>query len=149
MATELILLEDVADLGKLGDKVRVADGFARNFLLPQGKAAPVSKAALRILEARKMTIQKEHEERLAVAQSMAAKINQESITLAVAANDEEKLYGSVTAAQIVEALAEKGLQIERQAVMLEEPIHQLGVYNVPVRLHAEVEATLKVWVVRA
>lgn len=149
MATELILLEDVENLGRLGARVRVADGYARNFLIPRKKAAPVSKAALRILESRKLAIQKEHEERLAVAESMAAKINQESLTLAVEANEEERLYGSIGTAQIAEALKGKGIEIDRHAVKLEEPIHQLGVYTIEIKLHAEVTANLKVWVVRS
>lgn len=149
MATELILLEDVANLGQIGDRVRVADGYARNFLLPKNKGVPVSKSALRILEARKVVIQKEHEERLAVAQSMAEKINKDSVTLAVEANEEEKLYGSISAPQIVEALKGKGIDVDRHAILMEEPIHQLGVYNFDIKLHKDVTATLKVWVVRS
>ncbi|MDT8390298.1 MAG: 50S ribosomal protein L9 [Lentisphaeria bacterium] len=149
MATELILLEDVANLGQIGDRVRVADGYARNFLIPKNKGVPVSKSALRILEARKAVIQKDHEERLAVAQSMAEKINKDSVTLAVEANEEEKLYGSISAPQIVEALKAKGIEVERHAVLMEEPIHQLGVYNLDIKLHKDVTATLKVWVVRS
>ena len=149
MATELILLDDVANLGQIGDRVRVADGYARNFLIPKNKGVPVSKSALRILEARKVAIQQEHEERLAVAQSLAEKINKDSVTLAVEANEEEKLYGSISAAQIAEALKEKGIAIDRHAILMEEPIHQLGVYNFDVKLHQDVTATIKVWVVRS
>lgn len=149
MATELILLDDVANLGQIGDRVRVADGYARNFLIPKNKGVPVSKSALRILEARKETIQQEHEERLAVAQSMAEKINKDSVTLAVEANEEEKLYGSISAPQIAEALKAKGIEVDRHAIQMEEPIHQLGVYNFDIKLHQDVTATLKVWVVRS
>ncbi len=149
MAAELILLEDVKNLGQIGDRVRVADGYARNYLIPKKKGVPLSKAAERMLESRKLAIQQEHEERLAVARSMAEKIDKDSITLAVEANDEERLYGSITAGHIAEALKEKGLEIDRHSVVMEEPIHQLGVYNLAIKLHAEVNATLKVWVVRA
>jgi large subunit ribosomal protein L9 len=149
MTAELILLEDVDNLGQLGDRVRVADGYARNYLIPKNKGVPVSKGALRMLESRKLAVQKEHEERMAVAQAMADRITQDSVTLAVEANEEEHLYGSITATQICEALGEKGIEVERRCIQLEEPIQQLGVYNVPVQLHPEVEATLKLWVVRS
>lgn len=149
MTAELILLEDVENLGQLGDRVRVADGFARNYLIPKKKGIPASKGALRMLEARKLAIQKEHEERLSVAQALAERIDQDSVTLAVEANDEERLYGSIGASQIVDALKEKGIELDRHEVALEEPIHQLGVYNIEIRLHPEVTATLKVWVVRS
>ena len=149
MAAELILLEDVENLGQLGDRVRVADGYARNYLIPKKKGVPISKAALRILEARKMAIQKDHEERLAVAEAMAEKINQDSVTLAVEANEEEHLYGSISATQISDALKDKGLEVDRHAIVMEEHIQQLGVYNIEIKLHPEVIATLKVWVVRS
>ena len=149
MAVELVLLQDVQGLGKIGDQVRVADGYARNYLVPKKFAAPVTPAVLQQIEARKLKLQKEHEERVAVARAMADKISRISVTIPVQADEEDKLYGSVTSPQIVEALAEEGIEIERHAVELEEPIRELGVYNVVLRLHSEVEATLKVWVVRA
>jgi large subunit ribosomal protein L9 len=149
MAVELILIEDVEGLGRLGDRVRVADGYARNFLLPRKLAATGTPEVLRQLEAKKLRLQKEHEERIAVAQAMAEKIGKLSVTIPVEATEDDKLYGSVTPAQIVGALAQDGIEIERDAVVLAEPIKELGVYNVDVRLHAEVQARLKVWVVRA
>ena len=149
MAVELILIEDVGELGKLGDHVRVADGYARNYLLPRKLAVSVSPANLRRLEAKKLRLQQEHAERFEVAKALAEKISQESVTIPVQASEEDKLYGSVTAAQVVEALAEGGIRIERHAVLLEEPIKELGVYSVDISLHADVQTTLKVWVVRA
>lgn len=149
MAVELILIEDVEELGKLGEKVRVADGYARNYLLPRNLAVSVTGANLRRLEAKKLRMQQEHEERIEVAQALAEKIGQESVTIPVQASEEDKLYGSVTGTQIAEALAESGITIDRHAVVLEEPIKELGVYSVKLSLHADVEATLKVWVVRA
>ena len=149
MAVELILIEDVKDLGRLGDRVRVADGFARNYLLPRKLAAAVTPVAIRRLEARKLQMQKEHEERKAVAQAMADKIASLSVTLTAEAGENDKLYGSVSAVQIGEALATQGLDVDRQAILLEEHIKELGVYTVNIRLHDEVQAALKVWVVRA
>jgi large subunit ribosomal protein L9 len=149
MAVELILIEDVKDLGRLGDRVRVADGFARNYLLPHKLAAAVSPGVMRRLESRKLEMQKEHEQRLAVAQAMAEKIAKLSVSLTVEAGENDKLYGSVSSVQIAEALTVQGVEIERSAILLDEPIKELGVYTVNVRLHDTVQAALKVWVVRA
>ena len=149
MAVELILIEDVKDLGRLGDRVRVAEGFARNYLLPRKLAAAASPGILRRLESRKLQMQKEHEERLAVAQAMAEKIAKLSVSLAVEAGENDKLYGSVSSVQIAEALAAQGVEVDRPAILLDEPIKELGVYTVNVRLHDDVQAALKVWVVRA
>jgi len=149
MAVELILIEDVENLGRLGDRVRVAEGFARNYLLPRKLAAAVSPGTLRRLESRKLQMQKDHEERLAVAQAMAEKIAKLSVSLAVEAGENDKLYGSVSSVQIAEALAAQGVEVDRPAILLEEPIKELGVYTVNVRLHDDVLAALKVWIVRA
>ena len=149
MAVELVLLDDVKDLGALGERVRVADGYARNYLLPKKLAAPLTKANLRILEARKLQMQQEYEERVAVARAMADKIAKMSVTLTVEAGENDKLYGSVTGPQLVEALAEQGITVDRHSIELDEPIRELGVYTVDVKLHEEVRCNLKVWVVRA
>lgn len=149
MPVELILLEDVKDLGRIGDKVKVADGYARNYLMPRKLAAKVHPGTLRVLEARKLALQAEHEERIAVARAMAGKIASTSVTITAEAGEEDKLYGSVTTTQIAEALAAQGVEIDRHAVVLAEPIRQLGVYEVVIGLHSEVQAKVKVWVVRA
>ena len=149
MAVELILIEDVAELGKLGDQVRVANGYARNYLLPRKLAVSVTPANFRRLEAKKLRMQQEHEQRVTVANALAEKIGQESVTIPVQASEEDKLYGSVTATHIAEALAENGITIDRHSVVLPEPIKELGVYSVDIALHADVQTTLKVWVVRA
>ena len=148
MAVELILLEDVKDLGQIGDKVRVADGFARNFLLPRHLAARVTKATQRILEAKKLTLQKQYEERQAVAKAMAEKITQASITLPMECTEDNKLYGSVGVPQVVDALKEIGIEIDKHAVQLAEPVREIGVFNIEIKLHEDVTATLKLWVVK-
>lgn len=149
MAVELILLEDVKDLGRIGDQVRVADGYARNYLIPRKLGVAVTKGNLRRLEARKVALQKEHEERIAVAQALAERIASTSVTITAEAGEEDKLYGSVTPQQIADAMTEQGVEVDRHTITLEEPIRQLGVYEVDVNLHAEVQAKVKVWVVRA
>jgi large subunit ribosomal protein L9 len=149
MAVELILLEDVKDLGRIGDQVKVSDGYARNYLVPRKLGAPVAPGTLRRLEAKKLALQQEHEERIAVARALAEKIASTSVTITAEAGEEDKLYGSITTTQIADAMEEQGVKIDRHVIVLAEPIRQLGVYEVQVNLHSEVQATVKVWVVRA
>ncbi len=148
MSVQLILIEDVADLGKIGDQVHVAEGYARNYLIPKKKAELVTSGALKRIEAKKLRLQKEHEERIAVAQAMADKISKLLLTIPVAAGENDKLYGSVSAAQISDAMAAQGVEVEKGAVNLAEPIRELGDFDIEVRLHAEVTANVKVKVVR-
>lgn len=149
MAVDLILLEDVEGLGKIGDEVHVAEGYARNYLLPRKLAALETPAILKQLEAKKLRLQQEHEERIAVARALADRIAKLSVTIPVEAAENDKLYGSVTEVQLMNALAEEGITLERNAFRLEEPIRELGVYTVEINLHDEVQTALKVWVVRA
>lgn len=149
MAVELILLENIEDLGDIGDTVRVADGYARNYLLPRGLASKVTRAALKKLESRKQELEKQYQENLTAARSLAERIENESITISMEANEQDKLYGSVTAQQVVDALAEKNIEVNRDHVVIEEPIRELGVYTIGLTLMPEVQTGLKVWVVRA
>ena len=148
MAVQLILLEDVADLGKIGDSVHVSDGYARNYLLPRKLAAKATPAILKKIEIRKLQLQKEHEERIAVAKAMADKMTKVQLVIKVAAGENDKLYGSVGAQQIVEAAAAEGLELDKNSIVLEDAIHELGSFDIEVKLHAEVRGTLKVKVVR-
>ncbi len=145
---ELILKERVEGLGERGDIVRVKDGYARNYLLPKGLAVPATEAQKRILE---------EENRLRVirddkikrnVQVVAEKMKNLSCTIVVQAGEEDKLYGSVTAHNITEAIVKQGYEVDHKQVMLTEPIKKLGVYTVPIRLHREVEVPIKVWVVK-
>jgi len=149
MALELILLEDVEDLGKAGDKVNVAPGFARNYLIPKGVAEKVTPGALRQIDARKERIEAKREEDLADAQALAVKIAETEITISMQAGEDERLFGSVTANIIADALEAEGVAIEHRRIKLPEPIRELGVFNVEMKLHSDVTATAKVWVVRA
>ena len=148
MAVELILLEDVKNLGTMGDQIRVAEGYARNFLLPKDLAALATDTTLKRLEAKKLRMQEEYQQRVAVAKTLAEKIAKVSATIAMEAGEADKLYGSVGTSQIAEALANEGIELDRHSVMLAEPIRELGVYTVDIHLHTEVKTTLKVWVVR-
>jgi len=150
MATELILMDNVDCLGSVGDTVKVADGYARNYLLPKGYAVLASKAVERQLASRKALIAEQYQAEVAAAQEIAAKVAETSITIPMqVSEDEEKLFGSVTNIEIARLLEEEGLDIERRIIELAEPIKTLGVHEVAVKLHKDVTATLKVWVVKA
>jgi large subunit ribosomal protein L9 len=148
MATELLLLADIENLGKAGDVVKVKDGYARNFLLPKDLAAPVSQGALRRLE----KLRKEREElsriQIAEAKDKAAKLAKASVTLRERVVEGTHLYGSVSVADIVKALsAESKIDLDKSQVVLTEPIKETGSYDITVKLHPEVSCTVKVWVV--
>jgi large subunit ribosomal protein L9 len=144
---EVLLTADVKDLGQVGALVRVAEGYARNYLFPRKLAAPVTDATRRRL----VKLQREAEERRKLqadeARALAEKLAAVSVTIPMKAGEGEKLFGSVTAAMVAEALAAQGFAVDKHAVLLEEPLRELGVFEVKVRLHHEVEATVKVWVV--
>ncbi|MGN0866944.1 MAG: 50S ribosomal protein L9 [Oligosphaeraceae bacterium] len=148
MSKELILLEDVKDLGQVGDIVKVADGYARNYLVPRKLAVPVNKSTLRQVEARKLKLQKEREERLAVAQAMAAKLEALSIVLPMAVGENDKLFGSVSSQVIADAVNAQGVELNKADVVLDENIRELGEYTVEVKLSSEVKANLKVTITK-
>ena len=148
MAKELILLEDVKDLGQVGDIVKVADGFARNYLVPRKLAVAVNKGTLRQVEARKLKLQQERAERLAVAQALAAKIEALDITLPMAVGENDKLFGSVSAQVIAEAVNAQGVEIAKADVELEDSIRELGDYTIAIKLSSEVKANLKIKVTK-
>jgi large subunit ribosomal protein L9 len=145
---EIVLLEDVAGLGKIGDKVRVSDGYARNFLLPRKLGQKSGAGLLRQIEAKKLLLQKEHEERIEVARSMAAKLAGLVLEIPMAVGENDKLYGSVNSQMLVDALVAKGIELEKTALVLEEGIRSLGETVVEIKLHADVKAALKVHVVK-
>ena len=149
MAIELILMDNVESLGTVGDKVKVADGYARNYLLPKGLAVHSSKAVERQLEARRAQVEQEYQAQKVEAEALAAKVEETSITVPMQVGEDEKLFGSVTNIDVARLLSEEGLEIDRKAIELSEPIKSLGVHEVSVKLHKEVTATLKVWVVKA
>ena len=145
---ELILREDVQGLGIRGDVVKVKPGYARNYLLPRGLAVMATEAQKRILD-KESELRAIRDEKLKSNLSAAAeKMRDLSTTLVVQAGEEDKLYGSVTAHDIAEAITNQGFDVEQKQVMLDEPIKKLGIYTVPIRLHKDIEVTIKVWVVK-
>ena len=148
MSTELFLLKDVANLGQEGDIVKVAPGYARNFLLPKGIAEPVTETARRRLAKLQAEREKIRRETLAEAKKLGAKIKDASVTIRAKTSEAESLYGSVNAAQILAALKEQGFaSLEESMLQLEAPIKTLGTFDVPVKVHPDVVETVKVWVV--
>jgi len=146
---KLILLGEVAKLGKTGDQVEVADGYARNFLLPRGLAIEATPSNLKAWERQKLLGQSREAKAKREALALAEKINTISVTIQCQAGEQDKLFGSVTNLDIGNALAQEGIEVDRKKIALPEPIKTLGLYTVSIRLHPEVTAELKVWVVKA
>ena len=144
---KVILKEKVNKLGKLGDVVEVKEGYARNFLLPQGKALEATKGNLKNFEDFKRKEQKKIEQEISEAKKLAAKIEKVSCTIVMQAH-EDHLYGAVTNADIANALQSEGIVVDKKDILLEDPIKELGVYQVDVKIHPEVKQQVKVWVVK-
>lgn len=145
---EVILLENIANLGELGDTVSVKSGYGRNFLIPQHKAVPATKQNVIDFEARRAELQKTANEKLAAAQARAEKINALDITLSTKAGDEGKLFGSITVRDIADAAVSRGVDIEKNEIQMPDgPLRQLGEFVIAVQLHSEVIAELKVTVI--
>ena len=147
MAQELILMADVEGLGLEGQTVKVTEGYARNYLLPRKLAASISQAALKRLEKNRLERESRQQKDRTAAQALAQTLEQVSCTIPVKVGDNDKLFGSVNANDIADALKAQKIELDRRKIHMAEPIHELGVYTVKVKLHPEVEASLKVWVV--
>jgi large subunit ribosomal protein L9 len=144
MNVQIILNEDVPNLGRTGDVVKVRPGFARNYLFPRKLAVEASQRSLRAFEHHKRVAMGKREVQKTEAAELKRRIEALTITIGAHAGEEGKLFGSVTNIDIERALREKGFVIERRKIHLAEPIKQLGEFTVPVRLQPEVEASLKV-----
>lgn len=145
---EVILRRSIGKLGRAGDIVEVKDGYARNFLLPKGFAYPATEGHKRKVQeeskrrAHKLAVQKED------AEAQAAALDNVELHFTARSGEGDKLFGSITSGDIAEKLAEEGFEIDRRAIELDEPIKMIGVYKVPIRLHAEVRTEVRVWVVK-
>jgi large subunit ribosomal protein L9 len=145
---ELILKSKVEGLGDPGDIVKVKAGYARNFLIPKDLAVPATKRQKKIL-AEEMRLREIRDNKVKrTVQAMAEKMKDLSCTIVVQAGDEDKLYGSVTAHDIAEAIVKLGFEVDHKQVKLDEPIKILGVYTVSIQLHREIAVPVKVWVVK-
>ncbi|EPX87233.1 LSU ribosomal protein L9P [Rubellimicrobium thermophilum DSM 16684] len=146
---QVILLERVAKLGQMGDVVTVRPGYARNYLLPQGKALRASEDNIRRFEAQKAELEARNRETRAEAQRLAEQIDGQTFVVIRSASDGGALYGSVTPRDVAEAAAAAGFTVERRQVILNAPIKELGLHAVTLRLHPEVDATIHVNVARS
>jgi large subunit ribosomal protein L9 len=146
---QLLLKQTVAELGRVGDLVTVKPGFARNYLLPRGLAVPVTKANMAQIEKARLRALAEERARVESLKELAAHMADVSVTIEGRANEDGHLFGSVSAANIAAALKSKSFPIETKNVRLEAPLKEIGVFDVEVHLHADVNVMVKVWVVQA
>lgn len=145
---EVVLKKDYDGLGKAMDVILVKDGYARNFLIPQGIAVPATEGNKKKVAEAKKAAERKEEKKIAEARELSKKIEQIPCTIPVKVGEEEKIFGSVSAQEIADFLKKEGFNIEKRDVDLEEPIKQLGVYNIKINLYRDVSAKLKVWVVK-
>jgi large subunit ribosomal protein L9 len=145
---KVILQEDVVDLGQAGDLVEVKAGYARNYLVPKGLAMMATSRNVKVLEHQRRLMVARQGKQHTRATDLADAINTLSATFTRKAGDDDRLFGSVTSKHIAEFFSDEKLPVERKQIRLEEPIKALGVFNVPIKLHPEVTAELKVWVVK-
>lgn len=147
MAIEVLLMDQVEGLGIEGDIVKVADGYARNFLFPRGFATVVTEGKKRQIEKKRTARLAQLEKEKGAAEELVKKLEGVECTIAAKVGENGKMFGSVGIPQILEKLAEQGLEIDRTKVVLATPLHELGVFDVSIKLHPEVTGTLKVWIV--
>jgi large subunit ribosomal protein L9 len=145
---EIILRQAVESLGKPGDVVKVKNGYARNYLLPHNLAYEATPGNLKRIEQEKNRLEAAEGQRRGSAQEIATKLEQVSLTFSARVGEEGKLFGSVTAGDIVQQLEQQGYHVEKRQIDLHEPIKSLGVYRVPIRLHADVKPEIRVWVIK-
>ncbi|MEO5617103.1 MAG: 50S ribosomal protein L9 [Candidatus Eisenbacteria bacterium] len=146
---EVILVEDLKGLGAKGAMVNVKPGYARNYLLPQRLAIPAGNKAANLFQELQRQGEVRDQKQLLEARAEAAKLEGAEINISAQANEEDTLFGSITSSDVADALARAGHAVDKRRIELEEHIKQLGKYDVPVRFHAGVTATVRVWVVRA
>lgn len=146
---EVILRQAVENLGKPGEVVKVSNGYARNYLLPHGVAFAATPGNLKRIQHERDRLEAAENERRGVAQGLAERLEQVQLTFSARVGEEGKLFGSVTSADIAQQLEAQGFHIEKRQVDLHEPIKALGVYRIPIRLHADVKPEIRVWVIKS
>lgn len=145
---KVILRQNIDKLGKIGQIVDVKDGYALNYLIPKGFAYVAVKGNVEALEEEKKVVEKRNQQELKAAETLASELEKISVTIPVQVGEEDKIFGSVTTQMIADALKEKGHDIDKRKIEMEEQIKTLGIYNVNIKLHPSVSAKIKVWVVR-
>lgn len=145
---EIILTNNVQKLGKVGEIKKVKDGYARNYLIPRALAVVASSGNLKRIEKEKAKRLALYEQQKAEAIKKAEQLAKVSLTVAVEVNDQEKLYGAVTEAEIMEALKAEGQNMDKKSLVIEKPIEELGIFEVGIKLHPEVIAKIRLWVTK-
>jgi large subunit ribosomal protein L9 len=145
---EVILRKDFESLGKVGEVVEVKDGYARNYLIPKGIVLKADKKNTKLLETEQQQMQMKLNKDKKSAEKLAEKLNTVSCTATVTVGEEDRVFGSVTTQDISDLLKDKGFDIDRKKILLDESIKSLGIYDIPIKLHSEVEAKIKLWVVK-
>ncbi len=145
---EVILRQTVKDVGRAGEIVTVKNGYGRNYLIPRGLAYLATKANKKRVDAEAIQRAQQAESDKADAEILAEKLASLSIEFTVKAGEGDKLFGSITSADIAAQLADRGYQIDKRIIVLEEPIKMIGIYKVPIRLHHDVHAEVRVWVIK-
>jgi large subunit ribosomal protein L9 len=144
---EIILREDIKELGSAGDKIKVKSGYARNYLIPKNLALEVTAANMKAVQAQKQQRAKKEQALKVAAESKAEKLSNVSCTIAMSAGEEDKLFGSVTHADVADALKAEGIEIDKKDIVFEEDITNLGIYYCKIKLHPEVTQRVKLWIV--
>ncbi len=144
---KVVLRQDVPDLGSIGDVVNVKDGYARNYLIPRGLAYYASPKALKLIEQEKKRYEQRKQQEIANAQELAEQLSTLQITIPMKVGEGGRLFGSVTPQMIAKELELLGYVIDRRSIIIDEPIKSLGIFDVKIRLHPEVIAALKIWVI--
>jgi large subunit ribosomal protein L9 len=145
---KVILRQNIDTLGQVGDVVDVKNGYARNYLIPQKLAYTALKGNVKSLEEEKKNLERRRQQEFHHAEAQAAEIEKVSVSIPVQVGEEDKIFGTVTTQMIADAMKEKGYEIDKRKIEIEEPIKSLGIYSVSIKLHPSVVAKVKVWVVR-
>ena len=145
---KVILRKDFESLGEIGEVVEVKDGYARNYLIPKGIALKADTKNIKLLETEQQQMQIKLNKDKKSAEKLAEKLNTVSCTATVNVGEEDRVFGSVTTQDISDLLKDKGFDIDRKKILLDDPIKALGIYDIPIKLDSEVEAKIKLWVVK-
>ncbi|BFN37968.1 50S ribosomal protein L9 [Fidelibacter multiformis] len=145
---KIILKANVENVGVAGDVVTVKDGYARNFLIPKGLATEATRSNIKMAEELKKIEERKKTAAVDKARRLAEKLKNISLTTSVAAGEDDKIFGSVTSQTVADLLTEKGYDVDKRHIILNEPIKALGVYDIPIKLHSDVTAEVKLWVVK-
>jgi len=145
---KVILRQNIESLGQIGDVVEVKAGYARNYLIPRKYAYAALKGNVKALEEEKKNLDMKKLHEMHAAEKLSAEIEKVSVSIPVQVGEEDKIFGAVTTQMIADALKEKGFEIDKRKIEIEEPIKSLGIYSISIKLHPSVSAKIKVWVVR-